>query len=109
MGIVLLIVAVIVFVIVVPVGMILLVALCKSWDNYCGEVAKALDIFSNVLLQHGLNYLMLYLPREHNLFGQQGQTMSEVFCANYINGDCTRLGLFFCKILIDFNDPAFKK
>lgn len=98
------------FAIVVPVGSLLAIALCKNWDGYLGDVARAGDLFCNVLFQHGLNFLMLTKGAKHK-FGIVGEYISTVYADEYKNDieGLTKIGMWFSKRLIDFNDPAFKK
>lgn len=93
---------------VLPIGLVFAIILCKDWGNFSEELARAIDIFCNVAFQYALTPCLLKKSSVFK-FGHEGVYVSDVLKFNYSNETCTKFGKFWCRILIDLNDPSFKK
>lgn len=108
MGIVLFIVAILLFGIVYPIAMIALMLMCRNWNDYFKQLAIAIDEFGNVAFQHGLNWYLL-TPKSNYKFGQQGVTISRVLGINKPFSTLTPAGERLAKILDQWDTNHVEK
>lgn len=91
-------IALILLVTTTPIGFVytlvrhILVARVKSLSNYFVEVAIALDIAGNVMMQHVLNDGLLIKNADTYYFGNKKETISSVIGKNSITGTLNGAG-----------------
>jgi len=108
MGYLLFCIAVILFGIILIPGFVITIIKCRNWNDYFGQVARALDIFCNVFFQYALNATLIIKTATHR-FGNEKEYMSEVLADNYKKvSTLTSFGRFVCAILIKEKDASFK-
>ncbi len=93
MGLLLIFTAIILLILLFPVGFlvgIIVSLITHTGDRFFKNIAKAIDIFGNVLYQHLFN-LTLIKNSKHK-FGKFGETISSVLGKNYRDNTLSKLG-----------------